>query len=51
LVGESGKMKISVSITKDENLFLQKLVEEGKAANKSHAIRQAIKELEKEVTA
>ena len=51
MVGESGKMKISVSITRDEDSFLQELVNKGKAANKSHAVRQAIEDLRKEVTA
>ena len=41
-------MKISVSITREENSFLDKLVESGKAANKSHAVRLAIQELKKE---
>ena len=51
MVGESGKMKISVSITRDENSFLEGMVNEGKAANKSHAVRLAIQELKKEVHA
>ena len=42
MVGESGKMKISVSITREENSFLDKLVKSGKAANKSHAVRLCI---------
>jgi Arc/MetJ-type ribon-helix-helix transcriptional regulator len=46
LVGESEKMKISVSITREENSFLDKLVKSGKAANKSHAVRLCIATLE-----
>ena len=42
MVGESEKMKISVSITKEENSFLDKLVKSGKAASKSHAVRLCI---------
>ena len=42
MVGESGKMKISVSITNDDEKFLRELVREGEAANVSHAIRLCI---------
>ncbi|MEM0159965.1 MAG: hypothetical protein QXV17_04415 [Candidatus Micrarchaeaceae archaeon] len=40
-------MKISISITKEENSFLDRLVREGNAANKSHAVRLCIASMKK----
>lgn len=45
MVGES-KMKISISITQNEEEFLKGLVKSGKAASMSHAVRLAIHTLE-----
>ncbi len=47
MVGKSGKMKISISVTDEDNSFLNELVREGKAANKSHAVRLCIASLKK----
>ena len=43
-----GKMKISISITKEEAQFLSEMVKSGQAASISHAVRLAIHALEVE---
>ena len=43
-----GKMKISISITKEEAQFLSRMVATGQAASISHAVRLAIHALEVE---
>ncbi len=45
MVGES-KMKISISITQDEEKFLKEMVESGQASSISHAVRLAIRAME-----
>ncbi len=43
LVGESKKMKISVSVEGEDYLLLERLVKDGTAANLSHAVRICVK--------
>ncbi len=43
MVGESRKMKISISITENDFMFLRKLVEDGFSDSVSQAVRHCIK--------
>jgi Arc/MetJ-type ribon-helix-helix transcriptional regulator len=44
-------MKLSISLSPDDNGFLESLIRSGKAANKSHAVRLCIIAKRKEVPA
>lgn len=43
MVGESKKMKISVSVEQEDFKLLRALVDSGNAANLSHAVRLCVK--------
>lgn len=49
MVGESKKMKISISVEGEEHEFLSNLVASGTAANLSHAVRLCIEKYRREV--
>ena len=52
MVGESRKMKISISVEEGDYNILTELVKSGRAANLSHAVRICIADFKrKEVTA
>ncbi len=52
MVGESRKMKISISVEKEDYALLVELVKSGRAANLSHAVRICIGDFrKKEVSA
>ena len=43
MVGESKKMKISISVESEDYLLLEGLVRNGTAASLSHAVRMCVK--------